>query len=128
MKYLLFTIALLFIGLSSSAQISYVEDEKVSGLFSRFVWQNKATEATLGWRVQLMASTDRRKLETEKSKFLHNFPHLQPIVNFDAPHYKLRVGAFKTKIEAEALRQEVKSSFPSAFPAKDIKIRPIEYL
>ncbi len=128
MKYLILTIALIFIGLSADAQISYVEDAKVSGLFSRFVWQNKATEATLGWRVQLMSSTDRRKLEQEKSKFLQNFPHLQPIVNFDAPHYKLRVGAFRTKIEAEALRQEVKRSFPSAFPAKDIKIRPVEYL
>ncbi len=110
------------------AQISYIEDGAVQSLFQRYVAQNRATTLTLGWRVQIISTNDRRKMEQVKTDFESKFPSMIPVWTYEAPNYKIRVGAFKTKMETEALRNILRREYPSAFPVKDNKIKPIEYL
>lgn len=110
------------------AQISYVEEPNVSALYQKYVSQNKGTMYTLGYRLQILSTSDRRRMETTKKRFMSEFPDLVPASAYEAPNYKLRVGAFKTKLETVELRQRLRSAFPSVFPVKDNKIRPVEYL
>ncbi len=110
------------------AQISYIEDVAVQGIYNRYISQNRSTTLTLGWRVQIVSTNDRRKMEAVKAEFENKFPELIPVWTYEAPNYKVRVGAFQTKMETEALRNKLRKEFPSAFAVKDNKIKPIEYL
>lgn len=125
---LVFGIFFLLMSQDTKAQISYLEDAAVQSIYNRYIAQNRATTLTLGWRIQILSTNDRRKMERVKSEFENNFPSMVPVWTYEAPNYKIRVGAFKTKMDTEHLRNTLRSKYPSAFPVKDNKIKPIEYL
>ncbi len=112
----------------ASGQVTYVEDGAVSSLMAQYVSQNRSTTYTLGYRVQILSTADRRKMENMKADFTRKFPDLIPVWTYEAPNYKLRVGAFRTKLETERIKHILRAEYPSVFPVKDNKIRPIEYL
>ena len=81
-----------------------------------------------GWRIQILATTDRRKMEDAKSRFLANYPQLAGNWIHAKPFYKLRAGAFTSRLDAIRLLHELKRDYPSAYPAKDNNIEPRELI
>tara|TARA_R110002050_G_scaffold87066_3_gene184632 strand:- start:22073 stop:22621 length:549 start_codon:yes stop_codon:yes gene_type:complete len=58
--------------------------------------------------------------------FNQKFPETTTHLAWKSPNYEVRVGDFRTKLEAEKLLQEIKSDFPSAFVRKDkIELPPL---
>ncbi|WGU68695.1 hypothetical protein QIU19_01595 [Capnocytophaga canimorsus] len=49
-------------------------------------------------------------METAKSKF-----KLPASLSFETPNYKVRIGVFRTRLDAERQLVEVKKVFPAAF-------------
>ncbi len=112
----------------TQAQVNYKEEIEVSGMNNRYVAQNKSTQWTLGYRIQILSTTDRRKMNDVVKNFETKFPEYEAVWTYEAPNYKVRVGAFRTRIEAEKLKMILREVYFSAFPVKDNKIEPIEYL
>ncbi len=127
-QYLFFFISFFLLLIDTNAQVSYIEDSNVSRVMNQYISENKGTVYTLGYRVQILSSTDRHKMEKVKGEFAKKFPELIVIWTYEAPNYKLRVGAFRTKLETEQLKNKVRKEYPSSFPVKDNKIKPSEYL
>ncbi len=125
-------IPILFFALMSimlNAQSVYIsEDPLVTRMIQQYVEINRSTEAVSGWRIQLMATTDRSKMEKAKKEFLQKYPQINIDWIHSKPYYKLRAGAFATKLEATALLYIIKKDYPSAYPAKDNNINPIELI
>lgn len=128
LSYIFGILMLCLVSSQSYAQVTYVEDAAVSEVYNKYVAQNRSTTYTLGYRVQILSTADRRKMENMKVSFTRKFPELIPVWTYEAPNYKLRVGAFKTKLETERIKHVLRAEYPSVFPVKDNKIRPIEYL
>ncbi len=93
----------------------------------KYVAINQANPTVAGWRIQVFASTDRRKVESAYATFNGRFPQYPCEWVQEKPYYKLRAGAFLTKLEAIAAREEIKRYYRSAFPAydKNIKIQEL---
>jgi hypothetical protein len=130
LKYSFLVFVLAFFAVTSAnaqGQVSIYEDPDVAALMNRFISSNKASEGIDGWRIQIMATTDRSKMEEAKKLFLTRFPQHTAAWRFDAPHYKLRVGAFQTKAETRDLLTEIQGVFPSAYEVRD-KIKLSELL
>ncbi|WP_340200434.1 SPOR domain-containing protein [Ascidiimonas sp. W6] len=53
--------------------------------------------------------------KTSASKFKLYFPGWECDVFFETPNYKVRVGRFRTRLEADKRLVEVKTKYPSAF-------------
>lgn len=130
MKYYLITFFLLFIGISSVVAQSVIvnEDNIVTRMMFRRTQINQTKNAVEGWRIQILATTDRRKLEDEKRKFQSGYPQIRVDWTHEKPYYKLKVGAFSTKLEAARLLYVLKRDYPSAYPAKDNNINPRELI
>lgn len=130
MKYCLLTCFLLFLGIfSASAQSVIVnEDNIVTRMMFRRTQINQEKNAVEGWRIQILATTDRRKLEDEKRKFQSGYPQIRVDWTHEKPYYKLKAGAFSTKLEAARLLYVLKRDYPSAYPAKDNNINPRELI
>ncbi len=105
-----------------SQNINVEEDYFVSQMLERHVQNNKAHTITSGWRVQLFSTSDRNKVEEAKQKFLRDHPGVSVDWTHAKPYYRLRAGAFTTKLEAMRLLHQLKKDYPSAFPAKDNNI------
>src|ERR1700743_47835 len=66
-----------------------------------------------GFRIQVINSPDRSKVYAAKAKVYQEFPDLKPYLLYQAPNYKLKVGNFKTKEEAEEMQKQLGRLFPS---------------
>lgn len=128
MKYFLTTIVL-FLFLTINAQnISIVEDMEVSQSMDHYVAINKSKSFVPGWRIQLLATTDRREMERERANFIQKYPYISIDWLHASPYYKLQAGAYASKLEATRVLYIIERDYPSAYTAKDKTIRPGEFI
>lgn len=100
------------------AQIVITEDTNVSSLLQRHLDQNRMSTSISGWRIQLMATADRRKVEKEEANFTQKHPTIRVNWEHAKPYYKLKAGAFATKLDATRTLKELKKDYPSAILTK----------
>lgn len=110
------------------AQVRIIEHGPFSEMLDKYAEINRDGSRRLsGYRVQILATTDRMKLEEAKAKFQRIYPYAADWKH-EAPYYKLRTGAFTDRARATAFLYKVKRNFPSAYPAIVKDIRPAELL
>ena len=120
-KYLI--ILLLFIASRAAAQtdtggIKVAVDPRVDQLVKKQIAINEVTTLETrrhvpGFRIQVINTPDRNKVNAAKIKVYQDFPDWKPYLIYQAPNYKLRVGDFKTEDEANAAMQQLSRLFPS---------------
>ncbi|MCB9224632.1 MAG: hypothetical protein R2780_10235 [Crocinitomicaceae bacterium] len=72
-----------------------------------------------GFRVLIYFDQDKTKAEQQKAHFLSIYNDLSAYVDYLAPNYRVRVGNFRTKLEAEKLKQDIIGIFPTAIVVED---------
>lgn len=116
-----FAIFFLLISLSGKSQVTIQKDARIDQLV-------KAEAAPLGpngqpimdgYRIQLAFDSDKKVVEEARSRFNSSFPKVDTYMEFKAPHYFLRVGDFRTQLEAEQVKAATANAFPTAFVVKD---------
>ena len=129
MRFLIACIFVFSFSILSSAQgVIIKEDYLVKRLMERYVELNRSGHGISGWRIQLLATTDRTKMEKAKENFQAKYPTIPVTWVHASPYFKLRAGAYESKLMAIQILQQLKSDFPSAYPAKDNNINPVEFL
>lgn len=107
-------------------EVVIVKDPLVDSLIEkRIALSKKATPATghrngaivsqMGFRVQVFYGSDRRKTFNEQARFKSAYPKLNTYITYKEPNYYLRVGDFRTRLEAQRLMNELRSTFPTLF-------------
>lgn len=78
----------------------------------------------IGYRVQVFSDSNSRTAQNEANRkadaIAERFPDYKPYIIYDSPHWRLRVGNFRTKEEAENAAQELKDAFPNM--KKEIRV------
>mgnify|MGYP001307796718 FL=1 len=113
---------------SRAQEVQLNIDPAIEQLVKTWVNQNRANPRIEGWRLQILSTTDRQKIEAGKYQFLNLYPAIPAEWVHEKPYYKLRVGAFHTRQEAMSFLSEIKDSYPGAYPAKDPNIHPRNFL
>ncbi|PPK85101.1 sporulation related protein [Neolewinella xylanilytica] len=104
---------------SAQRMVAVSPDEDVSRVLNLFSDINERESKVEGWRVQLLATTDRQQLETTERKFRADYPSVTVDWVHNKPYYKLRAGAFFTRQEAERLRQNLSQEYEGVYLVKD---------
>lgn len=91
----------------------------IDQLMELFQTENEEVTKVPGWRVQILATTDRARLESVESEFKVNYPSISVDWVHTKPYYKLRAGAFQTKQEAERLKYTLGRQFEGVYLVKD---------
>jgi hypothetical protein len=130
MKNALFIIAKLslagccifFMPLISAAQtrgtVEVVKDPLIDTLIARrpFLSKNIAGDGpSSGFRVQIYFGSNRQSAYNAQSKFMNEYPATPTYVTYIEPNFKVQVGDFRTKLEAQKLESELKDMFASLF-------------
>ena len=63
--------------------------------------QNRSIRYAPGYRIQVYVGNQRQKVEEAKMLIYQNFPELSPYLSYSQPTYKLKVGDFMRRIDAE---------------------------
>lgn len=119
-------LGVLFFCIASNAQVQITEDPSVGSLVQKHIDQNRMSATIPGWRIQLLATTDRRKVENEESKFIQRYPLVQVDWEHSKPYYKLKAGAFATRLDATRLLKELRKDYSSALLTRsDVSINEV---
>ena len=128
-RNLFFLLLLCLTSIGASGQsVKVNEDFTITRMLTRMAEINKSGTGVDGWRIQILATTDRRKMEAAKTMFQRNYPQVSIDWIHEKPYYKLRAGAFASKLDAAKLLYNLKKDYTSAYPAKDNNINPQELL
>lgn len=127
---LLFTCLLSAIGITSLAQskgtVTVVKDPRIDTIIAKRLALSKK-EATgtikangpivsqMGYRVQIYYGSDRRAVFKEQARFASLYPNLMTYITYKEPNYYLRAGDFRTRMEAQKLMAELRSTYPTLF-------------
>ncbi len=101
------------------------QDDAIQSLLNKHIKVNEYNPWINGYRVQLYSVSgvnSRDKANLFRAKFLSKHPKAKVYVVYQAPYYKVRLGDFRTKLNALAYLQTISKDYPSGFVVVD-KIR-----
>lgn len=103
-------------------KIEIVGDTRVSRMVEKHVAFNEAASTTPGYRIQigsLSGSNSKQQAFVMKDRFKTSYPNVEAYIIFDEPNFKIKVGDFRTRLEAFAFLQEIKNSYPASIIVSD---------
>lgn len=118
-----------FFGFSQSSyninsNVNISSDVDIVNLLDLHKQKNEETDEIPGYRIQITSNNDRSAIYGMKSEVYGKFSDIKNYLEYDQPYYRLKIGDFKTRLEARHYLERVIAHFPSAFiVADDIKIR-----
>jgi hypothetical protein len=116
------------LGFGQAQNVIIEADEPIQQMMDRYVELNKSRNFVEGWRVQILATPDRQRLETVKQSFKYRYPNIPVDWEHAKPYYKLRAGAFESKLEAMRLKYILQQDYSGIYLVKDDRIRPSELI
>jgi len=126
--FLLLLQMLTFAQYSSDGRVIIIQDVLVDSVLIHYdslrfkIMENPDNKAIPGYRIQIffdsgLNSSDRAK--QARDEFLLKYPEIQAYVSWKAPNYRVRVGDFRTRLEAEKILQLIIIDYPNAWAIKD---------
>lgn len=120
MKTLLYIIIFVYslsYSFAQDGQINIEQDEKIVELLKLYKSSNESSDY---YRIQVGFGSF-SKAQRIKSEVEIDFPDLSSKIDFDSPTYRVRVGRFKNKLDAERKFREVRAKYPDAMLLKPKK-------
>jgi hypothetical protein len=135
MKKILFLLLIAF-AYNASAQndsgsVTVIKDPRINLLVKKQAQINEETtranrRSMPGFRIQIINTNDRKLAIDAKTKVYKLYPELKAYIQYQSPYYRLKVGNFKTKEEAEEYHLSLARDFANnVFVVRDvIEVRP----
>jgi SPOR domain len=99
------------------SNVFVVKDSRLDLLVKKKAEINKkaadAKKPNKGYRIQVLNTTDRSQALATKSKLLTLYPEQKTYLMYQAPYFKIRIGNFVEKSEADELKKELARMFPT---------------
>jgi hypothetical protein len=81
-----------------------------------------------GYRVQIFFAESSTTAQSQKASFLNTYSEHKAYIDYMAPNYRVRVGNFRTRLQAEHLKQQLISVYPTCIVLEDKIELPVIYL
>jgi hypothetical protein len=126
----LLTILLLspFAGFS---QVEIAKDHRLDLLIAKQEELNKKVyldnnRTASGYRILVVNTNDRKKAMDVKSTLMRDFPDHKTYLIYQSPHFKIQIGNFRKREDAESLRKQVIRLYPTGVIVipSTIEVRP----
>lgn len=102
-------------------KVTVSKDGRIDAVSTELATPNDGVSVKIrGYRVQIIASSKKATIDAERATFLALHPDMSTYIDYVQPNYKLKVGDFKTKLEAQKLQYDLRLSFPSALVINDL--------
>lgn len=124
MKTFLFSFSLVLISACSLAQkgnVEVIKDSRIDQLIKQegAIVSPANSPQIVGYRIQLFFDSNKSAVDEARSKFVNAFPKVDTYVLYNAPNYFLKVGDFRTQMDAEKVKSSIDSQFPTSFIVKE---------
>jgi hypothetical protein len=94
-------------------------DERIEQLITRQKDHNTLNQSMQGYRVQIYFGSARQKASDVKQDFSSKHPDVISYLTYLAPNFKVRVGDFRTRLEAQGFLKSIEGQYPTSFIVQD---------
>lgn len=113
----------------SQGNIQLVNASGANSLVKKHIAVNEEMNGIPGYRIQIFSDSgndSRKNAMKAKAKFRMKNSDIKAYVVFDAPNYKVEVGNYISRLQAERFLHHIKNTYPAAFivfePEMDIPV------
>ncbi len=99
-------ILVIFFSRQLFSQIEIHQDSRIDRAFPQ-----KQNKEVIGFRVQIGFDADKSAIESIRNRFISTNPKIDTYMSFDAPYFNLKVGDFRTEIEAQKFAEKIQGEF-----------------
>lgn len=102
--------------------VQIIQDDRVVELVEKHIAINKKFKKN-GYRIQIFfdsGNNSKNGAYKAKTDFLMQHPNVETYVIFESPFYKVRIGNFRSRLEAQSFLNNISSQYSNAFIVKDI--------
>jgi hypothetical protein len=103
-------------------QVQIIQDARIDTLLEKHIIANEFDPNIDGYRIQIFfeaGNNSKRMANEAKAEFAVKYPEAPNYILFQEPYYKVRIGDYKTKMEAEKFLKEIEKEYPNAFVVRD---------
>lgn len=108
---------------AQSGRVEVISDPRIDQLVEKHIYLNQHLSTLDGWRVQIFfdsGANSKRRASDALNRFTALYPETQAYLSFKEPYYRVRVGDFRTRLEAEGFMKAIAADYPNAFAAADM--------
>lgn len=106
--------------LAQQGSIALNQDEKITKLLEVKKKMDNDENATDRFKIQIY-SGDRANAEKTQTQFKNKFDSWKSTLVYETPNYKIWIGSFRTRLEADRALVEIKEAFSNGFIFKPKK-------
>ncbi|MEY4111178.1 MAG: hypothetical protein RLZZ46_1534 [Bacteroidota bacterium] len=106
-------------------KVKWTGSPKGSQILDAYANINRLNESFSGFRIQIHTGTDREKARDMKSRFLSLNPGAAAYESYQSPNFRIRIGDFRSRLEALSALRSVQVQFPAAFVVEDDILFPV---
>ena len=99
--------------------IILTRDERLDQLITRQKDNNTLKQTIPGYRIQIYFGGARQKAAEVKLDFGGKHPEMPSYLTYSAPNFKVRVGDFQTRMEAQKFLKNIEGQYSTAFIIPD---------
>ncbi len=115
------TFLFLIVFFCSNAGFSQIDEQtRVADLMERWKIYNMSNKEVRGFRVQILATTDRRQMETVQREYERKYPEYPVHFAHNEPYWYLKTGAFLTSQKAQAFMKKMAKEYPASLIVTDM--------
>ena len=112
---------------SLQAQVRIVGDVAATQMVERHIELNQRVKTIPGYRVQIASfsgTNSKTSAFNLREQFTAYYPMVQAYIVFDEPNFKVKVGDFRTRLEAYAFLQQIKEAYKGYIIKDNINPEP----
>ncbi|MFC0186219.1 Sporulation related domain-containing protein [Pseudarcicella hirudinis] len=99
-------------------------NKKLDAVLDTIASRNKNIRFANGYRIQIYVGNDKKSADDAKVFTYQSFPELNPYISYTQPVFKVKVGDFLNRMDAERYFSKIKESYPTAMILPDkVEIR-----
>jgi len=105
-----------------SGKIEIIQDPKVDVLVAKHIQINQNKGGIEGFRIQIFSDSgnnSKNQAQVTSDEFVAKFPNIKAYRTFKSPNYRVRVGDFRNRLDAQRFLFEIASDYPNAFIISD---------
>lgn len=106
---------------TKQGEVKVTKDERLQKLtdFVGTPQKNESSVKIKGYRVQIFFDSDKDQVNQKRADYLSRHSEQPAYVDYLQPNFRLRVGNFRTKLQAQKWQDELKIDFPDAIIVED---------
>lgn len=88
-------------------------NKKLDAVLDTIAQKNRSVRYAAGYRIQIYVGNEREEADAAKLQVYRSFPELSPYLSYKQPTYRLKVGDFMRRLDADWYLSQLKQQFTS---------------